>query len=191
MNKRIMLLVLLCSYALVLFLSGCGNKYAKAVDRLCPANTTRQSAMTASENALEDMHFTIEKFDAEAGLIKTAPMQGAQSFEFWRSDSVGSFNQAEADLQSIRRIIEINVTEQDGKICINCKATTQRLSMPQGISAEEQDYGSLVKSRRSVQQLGPTSKQKANICWINLGRDNQLETEIIKRIEKKIASIKK
>jgi hypothetical protein len=135
---------------------------------------------------LEDMHFKIEKSDTDAGLIKTAPLTGAQSFELWRSDNVGSFNRNEADLQSLRRIVEVNVVEQDNKICINCKAATQRLSMPQVTSSDEQGFGTLVETRRSIARLQPTNKQKENISWINLGRDNQLETEIISRIEKRL-----
>ena len=142
--------------------------------------------MTAAQTVLEDMHFTIEKFDIDAGFIKTAPLPGAQSFELWRSDNVGSFNRTEADLQSIQRIVQINANEQDNKICIDCKATAQRLIMPQGTSADEQSSGSLVETRRSIAKLQTTNKQKTNISWINLGRDNQLETEIINRIEKRL-----
>jgi hypothetical protein len=184
MQKLVIFTMLIC-------IAGCAeNKYVKTVDRLCPANATKTSAMTAGENVLEDMHFTIEKFDDEAGIIRTAPLSGAQSFELWRSDSVSSFNRTEADVQSVRRIVEVNVIEQNNQICINCKATTQRLSMPQGISTDEQGYGTIIKSRSSFANLQPTSKQKADISWINLGRDSQLETEIISRIETRLQADK-
>jgi hypothetical protein len=142
--------------------------------------------MAAAQRVLADMHFSIEKLDADTGFIRTLPLTGAQSFEFWRSDNVGSFNQSEADLQSIRRSVEINVTQQDQQLCIDCRATTQRLSTTQG-----QDKEALAESYHSAQRLKFGRDQKANIAWIDLGRDNQLETEIIKRIEKQLATFKK
>jgi hypothetical protein len=53
-------------------------------------------------------------------------------------------------------------------------------------SSDEQGFGTLVETRRSIARLQPTNKQKENISWINLGRDYQLETEIINRIEKRL-----
>jgi hypothetical protein len=178
--------------ATIFWLAGCGaNKYVKTTDRLCVTTATKTEAGTTVEKVLSEMRFKIEKSDIEAGLIRTHPLPGAQSFEFWRSDSIGAANNAEADLQSIRRTVEINITPQEQQVCINCKATTQRLSMPQGVSSEEQGYGSLVDTRRSVQKLPSAGQQKANFKWIDLGRDSQLETEIIKRIESRLTADKK
>jgi hypothetical protein len=185
MNK--LMLNKLLTFSLLLLQVGCAeNKYIKTEDRLCIPAEAKTDAMAAAQRVLADMHFTIEKLDAEAGFIRTHPLTGAQTFEFWRSDSVGSLNQSEADLHSIRRSVEINVTQQDQQLCIDCRATTQKLSMPQG-----QDNGALAESYRSAQRLKFGRDQKANITWIDLGRDNQLETEIIKRIEKRLATFKK
>jgi len=174
----------LLAFSLLLLLAGCAeNKYVRTTDQLCLPSTTRPAAMAIAERVLADMHFTVEKLDAEAGFIKTHPLTGAQSFEFWRSDSVGSLNQSEADLQSIRRSVEISVTREDQKLCIECRATTQRLSMPQG-----RDKETLADSYRSAQRPKFGRDQKANIMWIDLGRDKQLETEIIKRIEKRLTA---
>jgi hypothetical protein len=185
MNK--LMLNKLLTFSLLLLQVGCAeNKYIKTEDRLCVPAEAKTDAMAAAQRVLADMHFTIEKLDAEAGFIRTHPLTGAQTFEFWRSDSVGSLNQSEADLHSIRRSVEINVTQQDQQLCIDCRATTQRLSMPQG-----RDNGALAESYRSAQRLKLGRDQKANITWIDLGRDNQLETEIIKRIDKRLATFKK
>jgi hypothetical protein len=43
--------------------------------------------------------------------------------------------------------------------------------------------------RRSVQKLG--RELKGETSWIDLGRDDQLETEILKRIEKRLAKAEK
>ena len=146
--------------------------------------------MTTAERVLAEMHFSIEKFDVNAGYIRTAPLSGAQSFEFWRADSVGSFNRTEADMQSIRRAVEINISEQAGQMCINCRATTQRLSLPQSQAATDQ-HTAMSYQQRDAKNPKLTHEQKMNLTWTDLGRDNQLETEILKRIEKQLAATKK
>ena len=189
MNKSILNKLLTCS--LLFWLAGCSqNKYTKTIEQLCPPAATkadstsspRAEAMTAAEQVLAGMHFGIEKFDVDAGYIRTAPLSGAQSFEFWRSDSVGLFNRTEADLHSIRRAVEINISEQAGQLCINCRATTQRLSMPQSQTATDQQTV-MAQQQKDVKKLKLGHEQKSNLTWTDLGRDNQLETEILKRIE--------
>jgi hypothetical protein len=182
--------LVICS--LLFLLTGCsGNKYIKTEDQFCAPATAKADAMAAVESVLTKMHFTIEKLDAETGYIRTFPLQGAQTFEFWRSDSVGSFNRAEADLHSIRRTVELNITPQSEQLCINCKATTQRLSSPQDQTTADRSRTVLSSGQRSLQNSKFSPQRKANITWTDLGRDSQLETEIIKRIEKQLASLKK
>jgi hypothetical protein len=189
MNKSISYGLRVC--ALLFWLAGCAeNKYIKTTDQFCVPATTKEAIMTTAEKVLAEMHFTIEKLDDETGHIRTNPLSGAQSFEFWRTDSVGSFNRAEADLHSIRRTVELNIGEQSGQLCINCKATTQRLSLPQGQDAAGKGYTNIAESRRSTQKLKLGHEQKSNITWTDLGRDNQLETEILKRIETQLAAAK-
>jgi hypothetical protein len=183
---------LLSSAFCLLSFAGCAeNKYTKTIEQLCPPAATKADAMTAAEQALAGMHFSIEKFDVDAGYIRTAPLSGAQSFELWRSDSVGSFNQTEADLHSIRRAVEINIGEQAGRLCINCKATTQRLSLPQSQNAAGQGRPVMSPDQRSTQKFKLGHEQKSNLAWTDLGRDNQLETEILKRIESRLTADKK
>jgi hypothetical protein len=188
MNKT--LLNKLVIFSLVFWLAGCAeNKYTKTIDRLCPPTADKAQAMSACEKVLTGMHFGIEKFDIEAGYIRTAPLSGSQSFEFWRSDSVGSFNQTEADLHSVRRTVEINVAEQSSQLCINCMASTERLSYPQNQTAADQ-HAVMSREQKDTKKLKLSREQKATITWTDLGRDNQLETEILKRIDKQLASTK-
>ena len=183
---------LLSSVLCLLPFAGCAeNKYAKTIDQICPPAINRTVVMTTAEWVITDMQFDIEKFDVDAGYIRTAPLSGSQSFELWRSDSVGSFNQSEADLHSIRRTVEINISEQPGQMCVNCIATTQRLSMPQDLAAADQSRPIMSPGQRSLQKPKPGSEHKVTISWTDLGRDNQLETEILKRIERQLGATKK
>jgi hypothetical protein len=180
----------LFAFSLLLLLAGCAeNKYIKTMDQICPSAATRADTMAAAEQVLGEMRFAIEKLDSETGYIRTFSLSGAQSFEFWRKDSVGSFNHAEADLHSIRRTVELNISEQAGQLCINCRAITQRLSLPQSQNTTGREM--LAETRRSAQKLKLSPEQKTNATWIDLGRDNQLETEILNRIEKRLATTKR
>jgi hypothetical protein len=188
MNKSMLNKLFACS--LLFWLAGCAeNKYTKTIEQLCPPAATKADAMATAEQVLAGMHFDIEKLDVDAGYIRTAPLSGAQSFELWRSDSVGSANQAEADLHSIRRAVEINISEQAGQLCINCRAATQRLSLPQSTTGQSRPVMS--PDQRAVQKFKLGRDQKSNLTWTDLGRDNQLETEILKRIESRLTADKK
>ncbi len=155
-------------------------------------DTAKAEAMQTAENVLGKMHFTIEKADADIGLIRTRPLPGAQFFEFWRSDNVGSFNAAEANLHSIRRTVEINIGQQNGQLCIDCNVNVQRLSLPQRqITSSSQAYGMFSQSCPSIQKLKLHPEQKREMAWIDSGKDVRLTTEILKRIEKQIAKLQK
>lgn len=154
---------------------------------------SKVAAMQQAEGVLSQMHFTIEKFDVEQGLIRTRPLAAAQAFELWRSDNIGAFNNAEANLHSIRRTVEVNVSQQAekpataGKLCIGCNVKTQKLNLPESqISSSSQAYAMFSRSCPSIQKLILNPVQKNAISWVDLGQDEKLATEILKRIEKKI-----
>lgn len=180
----------LSSVLCLLSFAGCAqNKYATTIDRLCPTTANKAQVMSVAEQVLAEMHFDIEKYDVNAGYIRTTPLSGGQSLEFWRTDNVGAFNQTEADLQSLRRTVEINISEQIGQLCINCTATTQRLSLPQSQIATDQQTV-MAYQQQNARYFKSNRDQKLTQTWTDLGRDNQLETEILKRIEKQLAAPK-
>jgi hypothetical protein len=144
--------------------------------------------MRAAEEVLGDMHFTIAKIDGESGYIKTEPLTAAQWFEFWRSDNVGAFNAAEANLHSIRRTVGLNIDQQDEKLCVGCEVNVQRLSIPEyEVTSSSQAYAMFSASKPSMQRLKLRPEQKRTVVWVDLGRDSRLETEILKRIERQIS----
>jgi hypothetical protein len=134
------------------------------------------------------MYFTIDKANAENGFIRTNPLQGAQFFEFWRSDNVGAGNWLANNLHSIRRIVELNINEQDKDLDINCDVKIYRLSLPEREIRSAHAYDLFSASSPSVQRIQLHSEQKADMAWIDLGNDGQLATEILKRIEQQIVS---
>jgi len=171
----------LSSVLCALLLAGCAKQQQyEAVEQIYVPDIDKADAMQIAEDVLAKMHFTIEKADANSGIVRTRPLPGAQFFEFWRSDNVGAFNTAEANLQSIRRTAQINIKPQacpeqgrgNDKLHINCDVQVQRLSVP--------NFEFRI-SNFEFPALG-------GMAWIDLGKDTNLATEILKRIEKQIVT---
>jgi hypothetical protein len=172
-------LLLLCTFALV-FPGSCATSSHK------PA-ITQAGTVRAAQDVLLDMHFAIEKADAQAGLVRTRPLPGAQFFELWRSDNVGVQNQALSNLQNIRRTAEIRITEQNGRQRIDCVVNLQRLSLPnRDIDSAARAYQMFSNSSPLLQTL-VLGSQVSDVDWVSLGRDSLLEKEILQRIEKRVA----
>ena len=187
MNTLKLLLIAACA-ALTLSAGCAGDKQVKAVEPVCVADVNKSQAMQAGEDVLGKMHFTIEKADADTGYIRTRPLQGAQFFEFWRNDVVGGANWAESNIQNIRRIVELNITGQQGQICYSCNVKTQRLSLSDYKDTKHsQTYDKLESSgiRSSKQSVDLGSAERKT--WIDLGQDEKLATVILQQIEKQIA----
>jgi hypothetical protein len=148
---------------------------------------SRAEAMWAAEDALSGMHFVIEKFDTEQGIIRTEPLRGAQFFEFWRSDDVGLHDAVEANLHSIRRAVDLQVTEGQGQVSIDCHVQVQRLSLPENATASvSQAYRMHSASTLRMQRLQLTPQQRQRMAWIDTGQDPALAAMILERIGKKL-----
>ncbi len=173
-------------------LSGCGSDVQRASsESLCMKSVRKAQVMEVCEDILVRKQFVIEKYDLANGFIKTRPLSGKQMFEFWRSDNVGSFNSAEANIQSIQRSVIINILESENQLCIDCDVSVQRLSIPeQEIWGMNQTAGIFTRSSSSLQKLRlrlkSEQKEDIAIAWIDLGSDGALENVILEQIEKKI-----
>jgi hypothetical protein len=186
MNKfRTVLFVACMAFCL---LAGCAKQQQfKAVEQIRVPGTDKLQAMEAAEDVLGKMHFTIDKADTERGLVRTRPLPAAQLFEFWRSDNVGAFNSTEANLHSIRRIAELDISRQGGQLCVGCNVKVQRLSLPERqLSSSTRAYEMFSQSSLSMQKLELSPEQKKSAAWVDLGNDIRLATKILKRIEKQM-----
>jgi len=171
-------------------LAGCANQQQfKALEQICVPDTGKTEAMQIAEDVLGQMHFAIDKADADQGLIRTRPLPGAQFFELWRIDNVGAFNSAEANLHSIRRIVELDISQQGEKLCVGCNVNVQRMFLPeQQVTSTARAYELFSRSTQAIQTLKLHPEQKKGVAWVDLGKDTKLATKILKRIEKQITS---
>jgi len=182
----------LCFYVLLscaLAFAGCTKQQQKAITGpISIPDADKAQIMEIAEDVLARMHFTIDKADVPTGLIRTRPLAGAQFFEFWRSDNVGSENSLQANLHTIRRTAELNVTARDGQLEIDCDVRVQRLCLPEReVAGTTRAYGMHTRSSPTLQKLSFDAGQAKGVAWIDLDDDAELAAEILRRIEKRIA----
>ena len=189
-------------------LLGCGeqNKTTSTtpVQMVCEDGVTTAQVIRAAEHVLTRMQFPIEKLDVEQGIIRTKPLRGAQFFEFWRSDNASSYGCKEANLQSIRRSVELRVRSQAvdrrpeagsadsppsaaSGLCIECEVSIQRLSLPQNeVTGTSEAYAIHSRSTPTLQRLEVTPQQRRAMAWIDLGKDQDLAARILNRVAKRL-----
>ncbi|MBN2455878.1 MAG: hypothetical protein JXB29_04975 [Sedimentisphaerales bacterium] len=179
---------LLWHIALVLVIGGCaGNKVQKQRTSVDIEGVGKAKIIAAAEDVLGEMYFSIDKSDIATGYVKTNPLRAPQLFEFWRSDSIGSFNTLEANLHTIRRTAELNVRPKNGKFCIECSVQIYRLNLPEReVSSSAQAYRMFSKSEPMLQKFKLTPEQTKGMRWVYLGKDAGLCTEILNRLENKL-----
>lgn len=166
----------------------CGKRSDTASNRICAQGVSKQAVMDASQKVLENMHFTIEKADSNAGYVSTRPLAAGQFFEFWRSDTVGCYNFAEDNLHSVTRSVEINVIPQGEDFCVECKVNARRLSIPtREVSTATELPRVFTKSTSGLQTTSFNKEQQKGAVWVNMGPDPQLQARILERIGKQIS----
>jgi hypothetical protein len=183
--------VAMIAAALALPLGCAGPKQAyRPAEPLHLEGVSRAEAMQAAEDTLSKMHFVIEKLDAEQGIIRTEPLRGAQFFEFWRRDNVGLHSTAEANLHTIRRAVELQIVEQQGRVFVDCRVQVQRLSLPENKAAGvSQAYRMHSASMSRIQRLQLTPQQRQGMAWIDMGRDDGLAARILDAITNRVRQL--
>jgi hypothetical protein len=173
--------------AMPLLLTGCAAtnpSQTKAPEAVC-FNQNLEKTMIVAEDVLTEMRFTIEKFDIQQGYIKTRPLAGKQLFEFWRSDNVGTYNSAEANLHSIIRQVEMKFHTKGQTTCALAFTNVKRLSLTEErLEGMERMAGIFTGGDADLQKLN--IKNLENADWINLGPDHLLEKRIHQLIKTKM-----
>ena len=177
----------------ILPLAGCGEPRGEVALRpVCAPIAEKLPLMQTAEEVLADMYFAVDKADPNTGLIRTRPLTGAQCFEFWRSDNIHASDTIEASIQTIRRVAEVAFSDQGGRLCLTCTVKTYRLNMPEHeVSSSGRAYTMFTRSNAALQRIELNPEQKAGMAWADLGEDKDLAAEILRRIEKRAAAVRK
>ena len=135
-----------------------------------------------AERVLLEMNFEVVYPQSKPGRIDTENLTGANWFEFWRDDSVGSFQRIEASLHTIRRRVRMQVTPAPAGSEIAVKIDKERLSAtgtsPSGISQAYDIYNPRKTSLARYDEFKETQ-----FVWMSEGRDDDLEQLILERIQ--------
>ena len=182
-------LLVFISAVAVVGLAGCGHS-EQTVARQSIASVAPEQAETLllhrAQQTLREMHFVIDKYDIEAGYIRTRPLRGGQFFELWRQDNASAALFAQANFDSLRRTVEVFVepSAQTSRPGLKCVVTVEKLSLaPQPIRGMSHLSAMYTDSNRRLPTLvlGRTAAQQ--IEWLDLGTDPALEQRIINRIQ--------
>jgi hypothetical protein len=186
--KNIVSIVLITG--LVFSAAGCSRpREVVSSDPVCLPRINTSAAMEAARAVLEDMRFSIEKYDPDALYIRTRPLSGAQFFEFWRQDNASAYTAARANLQSLRRVVEIEATPYPDRTCLECRVYVQKLSLPeQPIRGSKRLAETYTESSATQQSLQIEPKQLEQMEWLDAGLDRDLEQKILTKIREKVSS---
>jgi len=183
------LCLVLCCVGCAVLSGCCGQGHGfEAKKQICLVGVDKTEAMEAAEDVLASMYFSIDKYELEQGYIRTNPMPGGQFFELWRSDNTTLCDAAEASIHTIRKTVELHLGREQAGLCINCDVQVERLSVPErqgeGIAQAQTMFA---EGFSALGKLKLSEEQKKEMAWLDYGTDAGFETEILNRIEKRLA----
>jgi hypothetical protein len=183
--RRMMICRSIWAMGAIWLLAGCAERQppTTAGEPIVLPSGTTPAAVDAAEDVLVRMDFDIEKADAVNGVVRTRPLRSAQVFEFWRQDNLQLRDAAEANLQTLRKWVEITLRRSDGSLAIDCRVRVQRLSLPGSRTASvSQAYQMHSRSTPTLQSLRLNPGQKREMVWIDQDDDALLSKRIVEQI---------
>lgn len=165
------------------------SKYSTHHEPVCVKGVQRDIVAKAVEDVLVEMGFDIEKFDTDAGYIRTHPLRAKQPFEFWRGDTTGKRETLAAALHTERRTVEVNLYESGDRLCVDCSVLRERLSVPNRQAGGPEDSFGGVSEHIEMNTEESIETEKLtfeNARWESLGEDKKVRAKILTRLSKKL-----
>jgi hypothetical protein len=169
--------------------AGCSSQQVVDPTPITITNLDRVHVISAAEDVLTRMHFTIEKSEIDAGYLKTRPLRGGQWFELWRSDNASAYQSAQSNLHSLQRTAEVHVSEIAGGVQVDCTVSIRRLSLPENDRVTMSRAAAMfTDSSAALQRLRINPGQARGMEWIDMGPDEALAARILDHIRRHIAA---
>ncbi len=169
-------------------LAGCCGpaKVDAASETLSAADA--ETLMAAAQETLGRMLFVMDKYDVEAGFLCTRPLRAGQFFELWRQDNASAQAFGQANLDSIRRTVEVFVEPADNtRAQLRCVVTVERLTLPPlPVRSMSQMAGMYTMGTQVRQSLILEREQARKMEWVSLGHDHALENRILTQIQHRL-----
>ncbi len=161
--------------------AGCAGQAARRENpmRLPGVEPTEAAALT--KQVLRDMRFEVIQPDAAPGRIETEPLVGASWFEFWREDTIGCDQVAEASIHTVLRRVSASVTPTERGCEVAVTAVRGRRSVPGGGDPGVSESFSLYRTPRMSMERSDALAAGGE-TWVAMGRDERLEQRILSRI---------
>jgi hypothetical protein len=122
------------------------------------------------------------------GRIDTFPQVGATALEPNHFDSVGRYNLAESTFQSVRRRGEVRVVPQQGGYMVDIAVYKEFEDLPRPenstAGAASFRFDNSLTSRLDEQ----VSRTRLSPFWIPMGRDCEIETQMLLEIQERITN---
>lgn len=177
---------MMVALAAALAAAGAGCKEAvRRENPLALRGIDADTAESVARRVLEELRFEIEYPEASEGRIATRGLTGASWFEFWREDTLGADQRIEASLHTTRRRVTVAITPVAAGSEIFVQVAKERLTAPntgpESIGETYSLYGFQISKMYERDEIEPTRHK-----WIDVGRDDLLEQEILARLERRL-----
>jgi len=142
-----------------------------------PPSTLEEVAL----RTLMELRFTLVLPQARPGLIETEPLTGASWFEFWRKDTIGRVQVAEASLHTIRRRAIVSVSPEGSGSKVAVRVVKERKCAP-GSTPSSLGESFNVYETEDTELMRQDALAETEYQWVEMGRDELLEQYILERI---------
>jgi hypothetical protein len=133
----------------------------------------------ACEAAAASRSFSLERRDYRNGILTTRPLLSAQLLEFWRRDVLDPYSRAESNLATVRRTIQFEIGQVDGKYEARPKVVVERRAQRE----RRVTAGVLNRNILSGAAVTGYNDYDANVAvprdyWYAVRRDEALEAKL-------------
>jgi hypothetical protein len=146
----------------------------------------------ACRRAVQSRSFMVDRVDLRGGVMTTFPQVSKQIFEFWRNDAGTLPAVMESTLGTVRRFVRVEVVRRDDgtfqatpKVVVERYAQAERRVTTVARYTEVLGVDPLQEGSRARDRLGADLPVA---YWYALGRDEPLERQIAKDIERDLRS---
>lgn len=119
---------------------------------------------------------------SQPGMIETRFKVGASLLEPWHHDSYGLRNRTESTLQSIRRKAMVSVAPAQGGYLISVEVFKEIEDLP-GVANNTAGGATFSQTNPLRRDLDLVVGQSSPSGWVTLGRDDVLESEMLRQLQ--------
>ena len=132
---------------------------------------------------LRRVNLVPDRQDAREGIITTKPITSQQWFEFWRHDSLGLYQWAEASMHTTQRhaIVKIERQSEPDRYRVSVRVDVFRYSAPER-QVTTPSGALLMYSEKLPTESGELLRPQEDVHWVRLGRDPHMEGLLLRRI---------